>query len=160
MEPASEVRSDERQAPPASRRRRQRRFLAAFLAVVGVAAIVAGLMADPGTDPAAGRSGSAGSSSDGGAGGVTGPLEGDRPPSTGPGGVGTQPEKTGLPAEPPEGGQVRTGSEEEGCFDTMAEYLEDWHRTGKEPDPCFKTQPPSNQEQPEGVRRTYNGQRF
>jgi hypothetical protein len=76
-----------------------------------------------------------------------------------PGGIGPAPEKTGLPAKPA-GGTVRTGSASEGCFSDIRSYLDKWHATGVEPDPCFTAQPASNQSQPSGVARSYNGQDF
>jgi hypothetical protein len=91
--------------------------------------------------------------------GVVEPGQG-KPPTNAPGGVGPAPEKTGLPAVPAPGGKVRTGTKEQGCFSSKQEYIDQWDRTGKEPDPCFTTQPPSDQPQPDGVKRTYNGERF
>lgn len=157
MEAASEV-TGEGQGEKVASPRRRRRLVAALFAVMGISAIVAGLMADPGADRGApGAARTAGSTSDA----TTGDSAPEpKPPSTEPGGVGMEPEKTGLPAIPPTGGKVRTGSEDEGCFDTVAEYLEEWHRTNEEPEPCFTSQPPNNQEQPDGVPRSYNGERF
>jgi hypothetical protein len=83
-----------------------------------------------------------------------------KPPSTEPGGVGTNPQKTGLPAIPPSGGRVRTGTKEQGCFANMREYLDAWDRTNQEPDPCFLPQDPAAQPQPDGVVRSYNGEKF
>jgi hypothetical protein len=83
-----------------------------------------------------------------------------KPPSTGPGGVGVDPEKTGLPAVAPAGGRVRTGTREQGCFASMREYLDAWDKTGQEPDPCFLTQDAADQSQPDGVVRSYNGEKF
>ena len=83
-----------------------------------------------------------------------------KPPTTGPGGVGTAPAKTGLPAIPASGGRVRTGTREQGCFSSMREYLDAWDRTGQEPDPCFTSQDAADQPQPDGVVRSYNGEKF
>jgi hypothetical protein len=144
-----------------ARSRRQRRFVAALLAVVGASAAVAAVTFRPASDsPRTARS--AGSTAEP-AGSVVGDSStdtGGKPPSTAPGGVGTNPEKTGLPAVPAQGGEVRTGSAEQGCFDNVRQYLEQWDRTGVEPDPCFQAQPASEQDQPDGVQRTYNGERF
>jgi hypothetical protein len=129
------------------------------VALVGAIALVAGLTwgrpADTPTSERVKQSPSAANQS-----GVVEPGQVGKAPSNGPGGVGSAPEKTGLPAVPAVGGKVRTGTKEEGCFGTMREYLDQWDRTGREPDPCFTTQPPSDQPQPDGVKRTYNGQRF
>lgn len=47
------------------------------------------------------------------------------------------------------------------CWPTVKAYLDAWHYTGVEPvDPCFIAPEPNNQEQPEGVRRSYNGVSF
>jgi hypothetical protein len=134
-------------------RRRLRRRLAVGLAAAGVIAIVAGLSWHPGK------------SSDGAKpqpvtvdGGITENTA--KPPSTAPGGVGENPAKTGLPAVPPTGGKVRTGTKEEGCFASMREYLDAWDRTGQEPDPCFLSQDAAEQPQPDGVVRSYNGEKF
>ena len=138
-----------------NQRRRLRRRLAASLAVAGVIAIVAGLSWNPG-------------GSDGGTsqpepvtvseGGVTENTA--KPASTAPGGVGENPEKTGLPGVKAPGGRVRTGTKEDGCFASMREYLDAWDRTGQEPDPCFLPQAPAEQPQPDGVVRSYNGEQF
>ncbi|MGH9038715.1 MAG: hypothetical protein ACRDZ3_00630 [Acidimicrobiia bacterium] len=160
MEEAAEVRTRGRLARRVARSRRQRRMIAALLAVVGASATIAALTFRPAADsPASTRT--AGSTAEEPAGSVTetGVPEA-KPPSTAPGGVGTNPEKTGLPAVPAQGGEVRTGTAEEGCFDNVREYLEEWDRTGVEPDPCFTAQPASEQKQPDGVDRTYNGERF
>jgi hypothetical protein len=125
-----------RRARHLEQRRRRRRLVAAGLAAVGVIAIVAGLSWQPGTENTA------------------------KPPTTGPGGVGVEPEKTGLPAKAATGGRVRTGTREEGCFANMREYLDTWDRTGEEPDPCFIAQEPASQPQPDGVVRSYNGEKF
>ena len=136
-------------------RRRLRRRVAAGLAVAGVVAIVVGLSWNP----------------DQGEGGTSQPEqvtvnEGGvtentaKPASTAPGGVGENPEKTGLPAVKAPGGRVRTGTREEGCFASMREYLDAWDRTGQEPDPCFLPQAPAEQRQPDGVVRSYNGEQF
>jgi hypothetical protein len=139
------------------RRRRLRRRLAALLAVAGVAAIIVGLTWHPGHH-------SAGDAPARGAGQsvtVNGAVTENtaKAPTTGPGGVGTNPAKTGLPAVP-DSGRVRTGTKAQGCFDTMREYLDAWDKTGVEPDPCFTTQAPADQPQPSGVVRSYNGQKF
>jgi hypothetical protein len=55
---------------------------------------------------------------------------------------------------------VRTGTKEEGCFANMREYLDAWDRTEQEPDPCFLSQDPADQPQPDGVVRSYNGEKF
>lgn len=142
-------------------RRRRRTRLAGVLAALGAAAIAVALTWQPAPAPTAART--AGQESDvTGAGAVD--LDPDaepgKPPSTAPGGVGLEPEKTGLPAIPAPGGKVRTGSEDEGCFPDMRSYLDAWHESGVEPEPCFTSQPPSEQRQPDGVQRTYNGERF
>jgi hypothetical protein len=138
----------------ARRRRRLRRRLAAGLGVAGVIVIIAGLSWHPdkhntGTtkpQPVTVNSGA-----------VTPNTA--KPPTTGPGGVGNNPQRTGLPAAQP-GGRVRTGTKEQGCFNSMREYLDAWDRTGQEPDPCFVAQDPANQPQPNGVVRSYNGEKF
>jgi hypothetical protein len=133
-------------------RRRLRRRLAIGLAAAGAIAIVVGLSWNPGKDDGTKPQP------------VT--VNGDvtqntaKEPSNNPGGVGEAPEKTGLPAVPAEGGRVRTGTKEEGCFANMREYLDAWDRTGVEPDPCFIGQPPADQQQPNGVVRSYNGEKF
>lgn len=163
MEATPEVPEVEGEGRPARRMAgisRQRRIVAGLLAVVGVAALTAAVTFRPDADPAdSSRPGGSGQAdavgADSGQNGKTA--------TTGPGGVGEDPEKTGLPAEPagePEEGQVRTGTAEEGCFDNVREYLEQWHQTGVEPDPCFTAQPASGQEQPGDVQRSYNGERF
>lgn len=158
MEEVPEVRTRGRLARRVARSRRQRRMVAALLAVVGASAAIAAVTFRPAADsPASTRT--AGSTADAPAGDVTSVTDA-KPPSTAPGGVGTNPEKTGLPAVPAEGGEVRTGTAEEGCFENVRAYLEEWDRTGVEPDPCFTAQPASDQKQPEGVQRTYNGERF
>ena len=134
-------------------RRRVRRRVAAGLAVAGVIAIAVGLSWKGGdggdtTDPQPVTVN----------GGVT--QNTAKPPTTAPGGVGENPQKTGLPAVPPEGGRVRTGTKEEGCFASMREYLDTWDRTGVEPDPCFISQGAADQPQPDGVVRSYNGEKF
>ena len=147
-----------RRARRVARSRRQRRMVAALLAVVGASAAMAALTFKPDNDsPTSTRT--AGSTAEPAGDVVTSGTDA-KPPSTAPGGVGTNPEKTGLPARPAEGGEVRTGTAEEGCFDNVREYLEQWDRTGVEPDPCFTAQPASNQDQPDGVQRTYNGEKF
>lgn len=134
-------------------RRRFRRRIAFALGAAGIIAIVVGLSWNPGKG---------GKSNDPQPvtvnGGVTENTA--KPPSTAPGGVGENPEKTGLPAVPPQGGRVRTGTKEEGCFASMREYLDSWDRTGVEPDPCFIGQAPAEQKQPDGVVRSYNGEKF
>lgn len=157
MEAVPEVRTRGRLARRLARSSRQRRLVAALLAVVGASAAIAALTFRPPSE-SAGSTRTAGSTAEP-AGTVTGDSV-SKPPSTAPGGVGTNPEKTGLPAVPAEGGEVRTGSPDEGCFDSVREYLEKWDKTGIEPDPCFTAQPASNQDQPDGVERTYNGERF
>jgi len=133
-------------------RRRLRRRLAIGLAAAGVVVIVAALSWHPGKH-------SAGSSKPQPVtvNGVTDNTA--KPPSTAPGGVGTNPDKTGLPAVPANG-RVRTGTKEQGCFSSMREYLDAWDRTGQEPDPCFVSQDPADQPQPDGVQRSYNGEKF
>jgi hypothetical protein len=158
--PEAEDRSRGRLARRVARSRRQRRFVAALLAVVGASAAVAAVTFRPASDPPR-TARNAGSTVEP-AGSVAGesPDTAGKPPSTAPGGVGTNPEKTGLPAVPAKGGEVRTGTAEEGCFDNVRQYLEQWDKTGVEPDPCFQAQPASDQDQPDGVQRTYNGERF
>jgi hypothetical protein len=157
MEEVPEVRTRGRLARRMERARRHRRLVAALLAVVGASAAIAAVTFRPAAEPARSTR-SAGSTAEP-AGAVTSDSTG-KPPSTAPGGVGINPEKTGLPAVPAEGGEVRTGTAEEGCFDNVRAYLEQWDRTGKEPDPCFTAQPASDQDQPDEVQRTYNGERF
>lgn len=134
-------------------RRRLRRRAALGLASAGAAAIAFGLIWNPGR------------------GDDTGPQQVEvkegsvtrntaKTPTTGPGGVGTAPDKTGLPAESAPGGRVRTGTKEQGCFASMREYLDAWDRTGEEPDPCFISQAPADQPQPDDVVRSYNGEKF
>ena len=137
------------------RRRRLRRRLAAVLAVVGIVAIIVGLSWHPGRHAADDGHGRPQPVT------VDGSVSRNtaKPPTTGPGGVGSNPVKTGLPAVP-DGGRVRTGTKEQGCFDSMREYLDAWDKTGVEPDPCFTTQAPAGQSQPSGVVRSYNGQKF
>jgi hypothetical protein len=55
---------------------------------------------------------------------------------------------------------VRTGTKEQGCFENMRAYLDAWDRTGQEPEPCFLPQEPAAQPQPDGVVRSYNGEKF
>lgn len=134
-------------------RRRLRRRVAVGLAAAGVIAIVVGLSWKGGdggdtTDPQPVTVN----------GGVT--QNTAKEPTSNPGGVGENPEKTGLPAVPPDGGRVRTGTKEEGCFASMREYLDAWDRTGVEPDPCFISQGAAEQPQPDGVVRSYNGEKF
>jgi hypothetical protein len=137
------------------RRRRLRRRLAAALAVAGIVAIIVGLTWHPGRHAAGDGHGQPQPVT------VNGSVSQNtaKPPTTGPGGVGTNPVRTGLPAVP-DGGRVRTGTKEQGCFDSMREYLDAWDRTGQEPDPCFTAQAPADQPQPAGVVRSYNGERF
>lgn len=134
-------------------RRRLRRRVAIGLGAVGVVAIVVGLSWHPGNDKGADKPEPVSVN-----GGVTENTA--KPPSTAPGGVGENPEKTGLPAIPAEGGRVRTGTREQGCFSSMREYLDAWDRTGQEPDPCFTSQDAADQSQPDGVVRSYNGEKF
>jgi hypothetical protein len=143
-----------RRARPVENRRR-RLWMAAGLAVAGVVAIVAGLSWHPGKHTGAASQRQTGTVSGAG---VT--QDTAKPPTTGPGGVGLNPQKTGLPAVPAPGGRVRTGTKEQGCFNNMREYLDAWDRTGKEPDPCFVAQDPADQPQPDGVVRSYNGEKF
>jgi len=145
----------ERHVESLRRRRRLRRRLAAVLAVAGIVAIIVGLSWHPGRH--ADGTGHRQSQPVTVNGAVTDNTA--KAPTTGPGGVGADPVKTGLPAVP-DGGRVRTGTKAEGCFDTMREYLDAWDRTGVEPDPCFTTQAPAGQPQPSGVVRSYNGQKF
>jgi hypothetical protein len=133
-------------------RRQFRRRLAIGLAAAGVIAIIVGLSWHPGKGDAGTTKPEPVTVND-----VTENTA--KPASTGPGGVGANPEKTGLPAVKP-GGRVRTGTKEEGCFATMREYQDAWDRTGQEPDPCFLPQEPANQPQPDGVVRSYNGEKF
>jgi hypothetical protein len=135
-------------------RRRLRRRLAIVLAIAGIVAILVGLSWHPGKHSGSGKPQPV--TVNGGA--VTENTA--KPPTTGPGGVGVDPQKTGLPAVPAPGGRVRTGTKEQGCFSTMREYLDAWDRTGQEPDPCFTTQAPADQSQPGGVVRSYNGEKF
>jgi hypothetical protein len=136
-------------------RRQRRRRVAAVMAAAGVIAIILGLSWHPGKhDAGTGRPQPG--IVDGGA--VTGNTA--KPPTTGPGGVGVAPQKTGLPAVPAPGGRVRTGTKEQGCFSSMREYLDAWDKTGQEPDPCFVSQDPAAQSQPDGVVRSYNGEKF
>jgi hypothetical protein len=137
---------------------RRRRWLAAGVAVVGTVALAAGLTWGPRSTSTSKPSRGSGSATN--QGGVIEPGRAGRPPSNGPGGVGPAPERTGLPAIPAPGGKVRTGSKDQGCFASVREYIDQWDRTGVEPDPCFTTQPPSEQPQPDQVKRTYNGERF
>jgi hypothetical protein len=123
------------------------------LAAAGVAAIAFGLAGNPG-----GGDGGGPQQVEVKEGSVT--ADTAKPPTTGPGGVGTAPDKTGLPAVNAPGGRVRTGTPEEGCFASMREYLDAWDRTGVEPDPCFTSQQPADQPQPDGVVRSYNGEKF
>ena len=134
-------------------RRRFRRRLAVGLAAAGVIAIIVGLSWHPGQRDAGSTNPEPVTVN-----GVTDNTA--KPPSTAPGGVGINPEKTGLPATPAPGGRVRTGTKEEGCFANMREYLDAWDRTEQEPDPCFLPQDPADQPQPDGVVRSYNGEKF
>jgi hypothetical protein len=142
-----------RRARRAGGRRQVRRRAALGLAVAGMAAIVFGLAWNPGNGEHGGpqqvevKEGS-----------VTENTA--KPPTTGPGGVGTAPDQTGLPALNAPGGRVRTGTKEQGCFANMREYLDAWDRTGEEPDPCFISQTPADQPQPDNVVRSYNGEKF
>jgi hypothetical protein len=124
------------------------------MAVAGVVAIVAGLSWHPGK-----HTGTGSQPANATKGGVVTDNTA-KPPSTAPGGVGLDPQKTGLPAVPASGGRVRTGTREQGCFANMREYLDAWDRTGQEPDPCFLPQDPAAQPQPDGVVRSYNGEKF
>jgi hypothetical protein len=136
-----------------TQRRRLRRRLAIGLAAAGIVAIIVGLSWHPGQ-----HSRDRGTPQPVNVEGVTENTA--KPPTTGPGGVGVNPEKTGLPAVPADGGRVRTGTKEQGCFANMREYLDAWDRTGQEPDPCFQAQEPAEQPQPDGVVRSYNGEKF
>ena len=144
---------DGRWARHLDNRRRLRKRAAIGLAAAGIIAIVAGLSWSGGND---------------GDGTKPQPVTVDgnvtqntaKDATNNPGGVGENPEKTGLPAVPAEGGRVRTGTKEEGCFANMREYLDAWDRTGVEPDPCFIAQNPASQQQPDGVVRSYNGEKF
>ena len=138
-------------------RRRFRRRLAIVLAAAGVVAIIVGLSWHPGKHRSGGGNGTPQSVTVN-SGAVTGNTA--KPPTTGPGGVGSDPQKTGLPAVPAPGGRVRTGTKQQGCFSTMREYLDAWDKTGQEPDPCFTTQDPAGQSQPGDVVRSYNGEKF
>ena len=136
-------------------RRRLRRRAAAGLGAAGVIAIVVGLSWNPGQgdvdtttpEPVTVNEGN-----------VT--PDTAKSPTMGPGGVGENPDKTGLPAVQAPGGRVRTGTKEQGCFANMREYLDAWDKTGQEPDPCFIAQDPAEQPQPDGVVRSYNGEKF
>ena len=134
-------------------RRRTRRRLAVGLAAAGVAAIAFGLSWGAGNgdgtkpQPVEVKEGS-----------VTANTA--KKATSGPGGVGENPEKTGLPTQNSDGGRVRTGTKEQGCFASMREYLDAWDRTGEEPDPCFLPQDSADQGQPDGVVRSYNGEKF
>ena len=147
--------------------RRNRRLLAGALAALGISAIALSLTGGSGdADPTPSRTagsltgdaplgtGPEGTVSTGGV-----PAAEAKDPTSGPGGVGENPKKTGLPAKNAEG-LVRTGTKDEGCFADMRAYLEEWHRTEQEPDPCFLSQPASGQKQPAGVQRSYNGEKF
>ncbi len=143
---------DGRWARHLDNRRRFRRRLALVLAAVGLIAIVVGLSWRPGNDSDPTKPEPVT---------VNGVTENTaKPASNGPGGVGANPEKTGLPAVKAPGGRVRTGTREEGCFANMREYLDAWDRTEQEPDPCFLPQEPAAQQQPDGVVRSYNGEKF
>lgn len=134
-------------------RRRFRRRLAVGLAAAGVIAIVIGLSWHPGKNDAGTNKPKPVT--------VNGVTENTaKPATTGPGGVGENPEKTGLPSVQAPGGRVRTGTREEGCFANMREYLDAWDRTEQEPDPCFLPQDAADQPQPDGVVRSYNGEKF
>ncbi len=133
-------------------RRRFRRRLAILLAAAGVIAIIVGLSWHPGKGAGTTKPEPVTVN------GVTDNTA--KPASSGPGGVGENPEKTGLPAVKAPGGRVRTGTREEGCFANMREYLDAWDRTEQEPDPCFLPQEPADQQQPDGVVRSYNGEKF
>lgn len=135
-------------------RRRLRRRAAMGLATAGVAAVAFALAWNPDT----GGDNTRPQQVDVKAGNVT--RDTAKPPTTGPGGVGTAPEATGLPTNNAPGGRVRTGTKEQGCFASMREYLDAWDRTGEEPDPCFTSQEPAEQPQPDGVVRSYNGEKF
>ena len=138
-------------------RRHRRRRVAAVMAAAGVIAIIAGLSWHPGKHRAAGTIQPQKATT------VSGGVVTEntaKPPSTAPGGVGVDPQKTGLPAIPASGGRVRTGTKEQGCFNSMREYLDAWDKTGQEPDPCFVSQDPAAQPQPDGVVRSYNGEKF
>ena len=161
--PDLDVDSDEadhgRWARHLDNRRRFRRRLAVGLAAAGVAAIVVGLSWGAGNgDGDGGGDGTKAQPVEVKEGRVTANTA--KPPTTGPGGVGENPEKTGLPTQNPDGGRVRTGTKEQGCFANMREYLDAWDRTGEEPDPCFLPQDPAEQRQPDGVVRSYNGEKF
>ncbi|HEV7864358.1 MAG TPA: hypothetical protein VGR20_16745 [Acidimicrobiia bacterium] len=136
-------------------RRRNRRRVAAGLAAAGVIAIVVGLSWHPGQHSAGTAKPQPVTVNDGS---VTDNTA--KPPSTAPGGVGLDPQKTGLPAVPAPGGRVRTGTKEQGCFANMREYLDAWDKTGQEPDPCFLSQDSADQPQPDDVVRSYNGEKF
>jgi len=137
-------------------RRRFRRRLAVVLALAGIVAILVGLSWHPGKHKSSGNGNPQNVTVNSGA--VT--QNTAKPPTTGPGGVGNDPDKTGLPAVPAPGGRVRTGTKDQGCFSTMREYLDAWDKSGQEPDPCFTTQDPAGQSQPGGVVRSYNGEKF
>jgi hypothetical protein len=150
--------------------RRNRRILAGVLAALGIVAIALSLVGgSDGSDLTPARTAGsltgdapAGTGTQGSATSATGagiPAAEASEPTNGPGGVGQNPKKTGLPAKPADG-LVRTGTEEEGCFPDMRSYLEEWHRTEQEPDPCFLSQPASGQKQPGDVQRSYNGEKF
>lgn len=133
-------------------RRRFRRRLAIGLAAAGVIAVIVGLSWQPGKDDGTTKPEPVT---------VNGVTENTAKDATnGPGGVGEDPGKTGLPAVQAPGGKVRTGTREEGCFANMREYLDAWDRTEQEPDPCFLPQEPADQPQPNDVMRSYNGEKF
>lgn len=132
-------------------RRRLRRRLAIGLAAAGAVAIIVGLSWQPGKDGTPKAEPVT----------VKGVTENTaKEPTNNPGGVGDNPDKTGLPGVKAPGGKVRTGTREEGCFASMREYLDAWDRTEQEPDPCFLPQEPADQQQPDGVVRSYNGEKF
>jgi hypothetical protein len=132
-------------------RRRFRRRLAIGLAAAGAVAIIVGLSWQPGNDGTPKQEPVT----------VKGVTENTaKEPTNSPGGVGDNPDKTGLPAVKAPGGKVRTGTKEEGCFANMREYLDAWDRTEREPDPCFLPQEPAAQQQPDDVVRSYNGEKF
>jgi hypothetical protein len=137
---------------------------AILLGAIGIVSIAVALTWSPGSDPGPAATNTTGSVSDSSTSSSTETetktnAEAGKAATEAPGGVGSAPKKTGLPSKPA-GGKVRTGTEAEGCFSDIRAYLDEWHRTGLEPDPCFTTQPPSEQRQPEDVKRTYNGERF
>lgn len=152
-----EAEPEGRSARRAADRAGSRKRIAAIMAAAGIAVIAFAVAGPVGSDHQ--TADPASSSPDAPARVAGTPTTEAKPPTTGPGGVGVDPERTGLPAVPADG-KVRTGSKEDGCFSDVRSYLEQWHNTGVEPDPCFTSQPASSQDQPKDVQRSYNGEKF